>query len=66
MKTNLDHNKNLLKHNESLHQSPYSSKLPSGTTGKTSTNVCNNRLPADILKKFKVKKEARKVMKTLF
>ena len=48
----LDHNTSLLKHNETLHQNPYSSKSPGGTTDKTSKDIFNNKLPADLSKKF--------------
>ena len=38
----LDHSTSLLKHNETLHQNPYSSKSPGGTTGKASRDIVNN------------------------
>ena len=34
LETILDHNKSLLKHNDCLHQNPYLSKPPFGTTDK--------------------------------
>ena len=37
--TILDHNTSLLKHNEIIHQHPYSSKSPSGTSDKTSKDI---------------------------
>ena len=55
----LDHNTSLLKHNETLHQNPYSSKSPSGTTDKTSKEIVNNKLPADLSKKFQSKKGSK-------
>ena len=47
-----------MKHNESLLENPYLFKPSTGTTDKTSANIFNNKLPANILKK--VRKEARK------
>ena len=52
--TSLDRNNSLLKHNESLHQNPYLSKPPSGTTDKTSTNIFKIRR-----KKKEVKKRSK-------
>ena len=55
----LDHNTSLLKHNETLHQNPYSSKSPSGTTDKTSKDIVNSKLPADLSKKIQSKKGSK-------
>ena len=55
----LDHSTSLLKHNETLHQNPYSSKSPSGTTDKTSKEIFNSKLPADLSKKFQSKKGSK-------
>ena len=48
-----------MKHNESLHQNPYLSEPPSGTADRTSSNIFNNKLPADISKKIQSKKESK-------
>ena len=48
-----------MKHNETLHQNPYSSKSPSGTPDKTSKDIANNKLPADLSKKFQSKKGSK-------
>ena len=65
LNTVLDHNNGLLKHYESVYQNPYLYKPPSGTTCEGSTNIFNNSYQPIYLKKFKVKKEARNVPKTV-
>ena len=57
--TILDHNTSLLKHNETLHQNPYSSRSLSATTDKTSKDIANNKFPADLSKKFHSKKGSK-------
>ena len=57
--TILDHNTSLLKHNETLHQNPYSSRSPSATTDKTSKDIANNKFPADLSNKFHSKKGSK-------
>ena len=55
----LDHNTSLLKHNETLHQNLYSSKSPTGTTGKTSKDNVNKKLPADLSQQYSSQKRSK-------
>ena len=61
--TILDHKTSLLKHNETLYHNPYSTKSSNGSIDKTSKDIFNNKLPADISKKVKVKEEIKKLIK---
>ena len=61
--TILDYKTSLLKHNETLHYNPYSTRSSNGSIDKTSKDIFNNKLPADISKKIKVKEEIKKLIK---
>ena len=63
--TILDPNVSLLRHNETLHQNPYSSKSPSGTTDRTSKDSVNNKLPAGLSKKLQSKKGSKESNKNV-
>ena len=59
-----DNNTSILKHNETLHQNPYSSKPPKATTDKNSKDIVNNKLPDDLLKE-NLSKKGWTLIKTL-
>ena len=46
--TILDYKTRPLKHNETLHHNPYSTKSSNGSIDKTSKDIFNNKLPADV------------------
>ena len=63
LNTILDHNTSLLKHNDTYWQWYYSSKSPNGSTDKTSKDIFNNKLPANISTKNQNKKGSKKTNK---